>query len=186
METAEFNANLHAARNGSVDAFATIFEAFRPVVFSVALRLVGSAEADDVVMDTYIKAWKALPGFDARASVKTWLFRITHNCALDHLRSRRRLREEPLPEFEDGEPIGLPLEGEPGPDEQVMRSELGQRIEQGMQQLPPVMRTTLLLRFADGLSYRDIATATGVSIGTVMSRIFNGRRRLQALLRKMG
>lgn len=184
METVEFTEKLRAARGGSVEAFAELFEAFRPVVYSVALRLVGPAEADDVVMDTYLKAWKALPGFSARAALKTWLFRITYNCAHDHIRTRLRRREEPLPEYEDGEPVGLPTGKETGPDQLVMHTELGRRIEEAMNQLPPVMRTTLLLRFADDLSYQEIAAATGVSIGTVMSRIFNGRRRLQALLRR--
>ena len=183
METDELNEKLRNAKKGDGDAFAAIFEAFRPLVFTVAVRLVGSSDADDVVMESYLKAWKALPNFSGLSSLKTWLFRIAYNCAQDQLRSRGRRREEPLPVNEDGEPVEVRLDRHASPAELVMRDELGSSIERCMAQLPPVHRTTLLLRFADGMSYQEIAAATGVSIGTVMSRIFNGRRKLQALLR---
>lgn len=183
MDKAELNEKLRKARAGDAEAFAFIFEALRPLVFTVALRLVGNADADDVVMESYLKAWKALPGFTGMASLQTWLFRIAYNCAQDHIRARGRRREDPLPVNEDGEPVEIHLERDASPADQVMRNELGTRIEHCLAQLPPLHRTTLLLRFADELSYRQIAAATGVSIGTVMSRIFNGRRKLQALLR---
>ena len=183
METDELNEKLRQARKGDADAFAAIFESFRPLVFSVAVRLVGSSDADDVVMESYLKAWKALPNFSGLSALKTWLFRIAYNCAQDQLRSRGRRREEPLPVNEDGEPVEIRLERHASPADLVMRNELGTAIERCMAQLPPLHRTTLLLRFADGMSYQEIAAATGVSLGTVMSRIFNGRRKLQALLR---
>lgn len=183
MDKGEFNENLRKARTGDADAFAAIFESLRPLVFTVAVRLVGSADADDVVMESYLKAWKALPGFGGISSLQTWLFRIAYNCAQDHIRSRSRRREDPLPVSEEGEPVEIHLEQHASPADLVMRNELGTRIERCLAQLPPLHRTTLLLRFADEMSYQQIAAATGVSIGTVMSRIFNGRRKLQALLR---
>ena len=176
------------ARQGDVNAFAEVFEAARPVVFAVVCRVVGPSEAEDVVMDTYLKAWKAMPGFDARSSPRTWLCRIAHNCAVDFLRKRR-----PLPasgEAGDGAADREVEErADPGqrtPPEILASLETDALIQDALNRVSPEHRTTLLLRFSDGLSYSEIAKATGVSIGTVMSRIFNGRRKLMRLIKEGG
>lgn len=171
------------AREGDAEAFSALLEELRPLAYAVALRLVGPQDAEDVVMDAYVKAWQALPGFSGRSSLKTWLYRITWNCATDALRRRARLREMPFPTGSDGEPLepAAPDTAATAADE-VSGRDLAERLGACLAHLPDAQRTTLLLRFADGLSYKEIAAATGVSIGTVMSRLFNGRRRLRALL----
>jgi len=85
---------LERARKGDVEAFAEVFEALRPLVFSVANRLVGPNDAEDVVMETYLKAWQGLPRFRGKSSLKTWLYRISRNCSLDFIRSRQRAPAE--------------------------------------------------------------------------------------------
>jgi RNA polymerase sigma-70 factor, ECF subfamily len=181
MEARESAMLLDRAGQGDVEAFAELFEGLRPKVFAIAWRLAGPNDAEDIVMDTYLKAWKALPGFNRRSSLETWLYRIAHNCAVDVLRSRRSDRE---PEGGHVEAADLPDNRLPAPDQAAAAHELGGIIRRALDQLSPEHRAAVTLRFTDGLSYAEIAAATGVSLGTVMSRLFNGRRRLQRLLRE--
>lgn len=175
---------LKRARNGDAEAFAAAFESLRGTVYAVAFRLVGESDADDVVMETYLRAWQAIGRFDVRSSLKSWLYRIAHNCAIDMLRKRQRRRELlPTPDEDGQSPIErLPDETTPHPASQLEGAELRQRLDHALAQLPDEQRLILLLRYSDGLSYREIAAAAGVPIGTVMSRLFNGRRKLRQIV----
>jgi RNA polymerase sigma-70 factor (ECF subfamily) len=173
---------LKKARCGDMDAFAGLFEPLRPKSLAIASRIVGPDEAPDVVMDAFLKAWKAMPAFNGRSSLATWLYRIVWNCAADHRRASVRRRENRLPEDDDGQTLDIPDSAADSPSEQAASRDLGRQLEASMGQLSEELRITLLLRFADGLSYREIAAATNVRIGTVMSRLFHGRRRLKALM----
>ncbi len=189
MEAIESVELLERARKGDVDAFLALFEDSRPTIHSVAWRLVGPDEAEDVVMETYLRAWKSVPGFNGRSSVRTWLCRIAHNCSVDWLRKRRHV-VQPL-EGEDDETGGgdrnqVADVSQRKPSEIVAGGELQSVIERAMDTLSPEHREVLLLRFSDDLSYSEIAAATGVSIGTVMSRLFNGRRKLIKALDGLG
>lgn len=179
---------MERARQGDMEAFAGLFEESRPMIQAVAYRLVGPSDAEDVVMDTYLKAWKALPRFSGRGSLRTWLCRIAHNGAVDLIRSRRLLAGPPGTAADDGawEAGERPDVRQKTPAEIVAAAETGALIQAALERLGAEHRTTLLLRFSDGLSYSEIAAATGVSIGTVMSRIFNGRRQLMKRIREMG
>jgi RNA polymerase sigma-70 factor (ECF subfamily) len=175
------------AKAGDVDAFAAVFEDYRSVVFAVAYRMVGANDADDVVMETYLKAWKAVPRFNEKSSIKTWLYRITSNCALDWLRKRKRSRETVLRE-DDGDSRtieDLADDGQAAPyTEQVKREDYSQ-LNNAVDKLDEPHRVVLLLRFADELSYADIAAALDLSMGTVMSRLFNAKRKLRAVMREL-
>jgi len=173
---------LDRAKAGDVEAFAELFEGLRSRIFTIAWRLVGPNDAEDVVMDTYLKAWKALPGFSRRSSLATWLYRIAHNCAVDVLRRRRPGAEEGggTPDIE-----ALPDHRMRTAGEATIAAERVLEVRQALNGLSPEHRTALLLRYTDGLSYAEIASASGVSIGTVMSRLFNGKRKLQQLLRPL-
>lgn len=167
-----------------MDAFAMVFEGFRPDVFKVACRLVGVEEAKDVVMEAFLKAWQAIPKFGRRSSLRTWLYRITYNCAIDFLRTRQHRGEEPLPDHGSGEGVASEMADPAGsrPDEILGAAEVAARVASVLARLPFEHRVTLELRYSDGMSYTDIASATGVSIGTVMSRLFNGKRKLRKML----
>ena len=175
---------LRRAKAGDVEAFAELFESLRPVVFSVAYRVVGPNDADDVVMESYLKAWRALPRFNERSSLKTWLFRIARNCALDAIRSRNRRHEEPRPDGEDGVRgiSEMADDRQPSPAEDLIAADLKAEVQEAVRQLDDIHRTALLLRYTDRLSYAEIAAATGVSMGTVMSRLFNAKRKLRRLV----
>ena len=166
-----------------MQAFTELFEPLRRKIYSIACRLVGPDSAEDVVMDTYLKAWKALPAFGGRSSLSTWLCRIACNTAMDVLRSRKNTVSLP-------EPGGQPDDAAPevadvaqdSPDAAAARRESRDIVTQALQQLPEPHRATLLLRYADDLSYTEIAAATNVSLGTVMSRLFYAKRKLRAVL----
>ncbi|MGQ9662669.1 MAG: RNA polymerase sigma factor [Kiritimatiellia bacterium] len=178
---------LEAAQRGDMEAFAELFETFRPTVQAVATRLVGLADAGDVVMEAYLKAWQGLPGFRGASSLKTWLFRIVSNCAFDFLRVRESRKEQPLP-WQKDEEAGRGEEGAgttETPDTLLARSETVEVVKKAMLQLSQEHRIALELRYIEGLSYAEIAAATGVAIGTVMSRLFNGKRRLRVAVEKL-
>ena len=182
------NALLRRAQGGDMDAFAELFEPLRPMVHAVASRLVGDGEAEDVVMETFLKAWQSIPRFGRRSSLKTWLYRITHNCAVDLLRARARHRARTVAPDEREASDTLERIADPAavaPDEGAERSDLAAAVADALGQLGDAHRATLQLRFVDGLGYAEIAAATGASIGTVMSRIFYGRRKLRRLLEGM-
>lgn len=165
-----------------MDAFAGLFEPLRGKSLSIAARIVGPDEAPDVVMDAFLKAWKALAGFSGRSSLSTWLYRIVWNCAADHRRAAQRRRENRLPEDEDGRELDIPDTAADSPLENTARRDLSRQLQKSMELLSDELRTTLQLRFAEGMSYREIAAITDVRIGTVMSRLFHGRRRLKELM----
>jgi len=176
---------LERARTGDVDAFAELFEGLRSTLFSVACRLVGPVDADDVVMETYLKAWQAIPRFGARSSLRTWLYRIAHNCALDYVRSRKRRKEHTLLSDEEKSRMEqLPDERADRPDEVAERAELVLEVRNALTKLSHNHAVVLQLRYTDGLSYAEIAAATGVSPGTVMSRLFNAKRKLSTILER--
>jgi len=178
---------MQLAKQGDMDAFAEVFEELRPFVYTVAYRVVGPNDADDIVMDTFLKAWRALPNFNGHAAAKTWLYRITHNCALDYTRSRSRRKEDTLPETENEDRTiqeFADANQATAPD-QIMHDELTGQVQTALSQLDDIHRVTLQLRYSDNFSYADIAAATNVSIGTVMSRLFNGKRKLKRIFDDM-
>ena len=178
---------LQQAICGDMEAFAEIFESYRAMIYSIAFRMVGPDDADDVVMNTYLKAWQALPKFGGRASMKTWLYRITSNCAIDEYRGRKRRRERVMPEngHDDRTMEDLADVRQDLPNEIMSRDEDKKRLKEAMSRIDEVHRVTLQLRYSDDMSYADIAAATGVSIGTVMSRLFNGKRKLSKVFKTM-
>lgn len=185
------NARLEKARQGDAAAFAEVFEELRPSVFAVASRLVGPDDAEDVTMQAFLRAWQALPEFQGRSSLKSWLYRIAYNCALDRVRQKQRSPEVKLTPLdseagEASDPLEeLPDEHVPAPSARLEAVETQLRVKRALARLPPEHRVALELRYSDDLSYVEIAQATGVSIGTVMSRLFNAKHKLQRALAEL-
>lgn len=181
---------LQQAQEGDMEAFATVFEQFRPLMHTVAYRLVGSDDCDDVVMDTFLKAWRALPTIRNLEAVRTWLCRLVRNTALDLLRKHNRERSHVVEDEVDEDGIGvldrIADEDAPTADRAGERNELAGILQQALGELGEEHRTVILLREADGLSYKEIAVTTGVGIGTVMSRLFYAKRKLRKLLAAQG
>ena len=145
------------------------------------------ADAWDLSQEAFIKAWKALPKFEARARFTTWLFRISHNVVYDWLRKRRIQGEGELNDevFDAGRiDLGAPTapRQDKRPDEALEQNELQQQIEDAIGKLSEEHRDVILLREVQGLDYKEIAEVTGNSLGTVMSRLYYARKKLQNYL----
>ncbi len=159
-----------------------LFQPCRPKALAVAARLVGPDNAQDVVMNAFLKAWRSIPSFHGECRLSTWLHRIVWNCAADYLRLEKRRRETPFLENEKGQELEWPDPTTPSPDQITEQRETADRLDAALARLPDRLRIPLLLRYADGFSYREIADAMNIRIGTVMSRLFHARRRLKQLL----
>jgi len=177
------------ARRGDQDAFAALVEENQGKVYNLALRLTGSAEdASDVAQEAFLNAWRGLPSFQGDCAFSTWLYRLTHNAAIDFLRRRSRQQGAGPVLSLDGEESGLGgliPDPAPTPQEQVERRELQEALAQGLARITPEYRQALSLRLA-GLSYAEIAQALDVEEGTVKSRIARARLSLRNFLRETG
>lgn len=177
---------LDQAKSGDLEAFTRLFEPLRGNVFAVACRFVGPQDAEDVVMDTYLKAWKALPGFRGGSSLKTWMIHIARNTCLDRIRRVQADRSSPMAGDDTEQPAReLSDPTLSTPDETVRSREMAGVLHAALDRLDEAHRIPLLLRYVDDLSYAEIAAATGAHIGTVMSRLFNGKRKLRAIVEAM-
>jgi len=146
------------------------------------------AEVLDVAQDSFIKAYRALPGFRAESAFYTWLYRIAINTAKNHLASQSRRAAESAIDVDDVEHLvgETALKEMATPELMLMRDEVQQAVMDAFEGLPEELRTAITLREIEGMSYEDIAAAMDCPVGTVRSRIFRARdainRRLEPLL----
>ena len=142
----------------------------------------GSGTARDVCQEIWLTVWKQLPQFRGEAKFSTWLHPIASRRALDHLRKRRRWFDRFLP-FSNGdsaiESVPEPASGD-DPRQQSEATDRSAQLKAALDNLPPKLRVALALREIEGLSYEEIAHATGIPTGTVMSRLYHARRLLTA------
>ena len=132
-------------------------------------------DAWDLAQEGFLKAWRSIHQFEGRSSFYTWLHSLAVNLALDSLRRKGRRVEV---ELDDAIPCSLP-----GPRSKYRLTEIRQHINAALAQLTPEHRAVIVLKEIEDLQYRDIAEILNVSVGTVMSRLFYGRKKLQFILR---
>lgn len=168
-------------QQGDQDALKEIFNQYRKKVYRIAYGVVRQREdALDIVQEVFIKLFRSIKTFKGKSNFYTYLYRITMNTAIDHIRNRDKFLTSSLDE--DG--AFQPSDGaEKRPDRILIQKELEERVEVAMKKLPPDQRAALILREVEGLSYQEMAEAMGCSIGTVMSRLHYGRKKLQELLK---
>ena len=179
------DALVKAAQGGDMEAFEELVARHRDKMYARAYSIVHNEEqALDLSQEAWIKAWQRIAQFAGDSSFTTWMTRITINLCLDHLRRNQRYRVEPLPETQD-DPDALerllpPVW--PRPTEGLERNELRTTIDAALAKLSEAHRTVLVLHEFEGMEYKAIAKTVGISVGTVMSRLFYARRRLASLL----
>jgi len=176
------SALLELIATGNRTALEDLFRRYRSVAYRVAYRLLGrEADALDAVQDGFVKVLTHLDRFRGRSSFKTWLLRIVSNAALDL--GRQRKRDARVPQAPPGDhPDRFGAADLPPPDTELARADLRRRIESALVRLPESQRQTFVLHVDGGLSYREVAESMGISIGTVMSRLFYARQKLKTLL----
>ncbi|MDX1621719.1 MAG: sigma-70 family RNA polymerase sigma factor [Nitriliruptorales bacterium] len=151
-------------------------------IYTTAYRLTGDPdEAQDLAQDVFVRVYRNLDKYEP-GTFDGWLYRVTKNMFLDRVRRRRRFRMEPLPAEEWKQ-----HEGEaPGPGDQLEAGLLRGDIEEALLELDPHFRTAVVLCDVQGLTYDEIAEATGWPVGTVRSRIHRGRKQLREALTTSG
>ena len=176
-------------QNGDTDAFDELVTRYRTRVFGMIYNMVHSEQdAWDLAQDSFVKAWKSIKRFRGQSSFYTWLYRIVMNVTIDH--ARKKQIKGAGTEFNDEVKLGeiepaarTAPRSEPLPHRQMERSEIRARIDAAIAQLTPEHRAVILMKETEDMQYHEIAEALGCSIGTVMSRLFYARKRLQNLLR---
>ena len=167
---------------GDRSALDDLFRRYRGVAYRVAYRLLGrEADALDAVQDGFVKVLTHLDRFRGQSSFKTWLLRVVSNAALDVGRQRRREARVPQAPPDDPPDRFGPADLPPA-DAALTRADLRRAIDAALARLPDGQRQTFVLHVDGGLSYREVADALGISIGTVMSRLFYARQKLKGLL----
>jgi RNA polymerase sigma-70 factor (ECF subfamily) len=168
-----------------MQAFEELVFRHRDKIYARAfLMMRNEDEALDLSQEALVKAWQRLNQFQGEASFATWTTRIVINLCLDQLRKQKRTRAESIEVLQDelgGVERQMPVETI-NPTEGLEQEELRVRIDQAMDKLSDAHRTVLVLHEFEGLEYKEIAKRIGISIGTVMSRLFYARRRLASLL----
>ncbi len=178
------------ASAGDKDAFRLLVERYQGRAMALAYEILKSrSDAEDVVQESFVKAFFALKDFERNSSFYTWLYRIVHNMAIDYRRKiNRRTRNEisanqPVNEESSAPQIQIPAPGQEMPDRQVAAREELLIMNQAFQELPNDHREILRLRELEGFSYQQISRILKITPGTVMSRLFYARKKLQDLMR---
>ncbi len=156
---------------GSKEAFGELVRRYRERIQATVYRFCSDPHlAEDIAQETFIKIWRNLPRFRA-GNFRSWMYRIAINTAIDFAR-----RARPTVDIEDL-PLAAPNDD---PESAVLHIERAQAIRRAVLRLPPHSRAALILREYEGLSYKEIAAALDIPLGTVMSRLNYARNHLQA------
>jgi RNA polymerase sigma-70 factor (ECF subfamily) len=168
---------------GKREALEELFRRYRMPAYRVAYRLLGrEADALDAVQESFIKALTHLHNFQGRSSFKTWLLRVVSNASLDLGRQRGRREAVNLDVIVSTEPETGPLVTFERPTQGLEQEELRELLQEALATLPEAQRKTFVLHVDGELNYREVAEVLGISIGTVMSRLFYARQKLRAYL----
>jgi len=174
------------ARAGDAEAFQTLVEGHARAVFRLAYRMTGNEhDAEDVVQEAFLKAYRSLGQFEDRAHFGSWLHRITANCAFDLLRGRKR-RPHMVSTSEDEDlPMEIPS-GSPGPERLALSSEVRRRVEGGLGRLTEMERSAFVLRHFEGLSIEEIGSVLGTDTNATKSSVFRAVRKMRRALEPIG
>ncbi|MDP4647468.1 MAG: sigma-70 family RNA polymerase sigma factor [Akkermansiaceae bacterium] len=177
------------AQKGDMQAYDQLVIRHRGKIYAMIRNMVkNDADAWDLSQDAFIKAWQALPRFEARSRFSTWLFRISHNVVYDWVRKRKiESAGELNDEIFNRDSIDSSAKTAPSfpeaPDDALSNTELRGKIEEALSKLSPEHREAVILKDVQGLAYKEIAEVMDCSLGTVMSRLFYARQKLQTLLK---
>ncbi|MEW5982388.1 MAG: RNA polymerase sigma factor [Acidobacteriota bacterium] len=181
VEGSRVDRNLVArCRRGEPSAQEELYRTYSGRLYNVAYRFAGNAtDADDLLQDTFLQAYRRLDTFRGEASLGTWLYRLAVNCCLDHVRSKQGRQQHATGFLED---LDLPEPAAPAswsPGAALDRIDL----ERAVAKLPPSYRAAFVLHDVEGLDHREVGTMLGIAEGTSKSLVHKARLRLRALLR---
>ena len=177
---------IEKALAGDDKAFAEILKRYRLPLYHLIFKMVhNKEEAEDLVQEAFIKAFRALGSFNEEYAFSTWLYKIAVNNCIDYLRKKRLQTfsyDKPM-DMKDGTLRREYADYEPTPDNQLLSAEKSKFINQAIDELPPKYRTVIVLRHREEYSYEDIAEKLHLPLGTVKARIFRAREMLKRKLK---
>jgi len=176
------------ARAGDADAYRVLVERHGRALFRLAYRMTGNEQdAEDVVQESFLRAYRQLSKFDERASFGTWLYRIVANCSLDLVRShKRRSERQPLAgclesaEAEDAM-LNLPS-SDPTPERAALSGEVRERLQEAMNELSATERTAFVLRHFEGMAIEEVSRVLDCQPGAAKHSVFRAVRKLRRAL----
>jgi len=168
-------------QQGDQEALKEIYDKYHTKVYRIAYGVVRQREdALDIVQEVFIKLFRSIKNFKGRSHFYTYLYRMVMNTAIDHSRKVEKRFISSLDEEGSFEPSdGV----EKGPERILLQKELEERVKLALNKLPAEQKAAIIFRDVEGLSYQEMAEAMGCSIGTVMSRLHYGRKKIQELLK---
>ena len=167
---------IRRSQAGDTEAFGQLVTKYRTKIFTMIYGMVRNEhDAWDLGQEVFLKAWRSIHRFEGRSSFYTWLYSITMNLTIYSLRCKGRCQEV---ELSDSIPSHLP-----GPGVNYEHAEIRERVNAALAKLSPDHRAVIVLKELEGLEYHQISEVLNLSIGTVMSRLFYARKKLQSLLR---
>ena len=168
-------------QRGDQEALKEIFDRYNKKVYRIAYGVVRQREeALDIVQEVFIKLFHSIKNFKGKSHFYTYLYRMVMNTAIDHARKTGKQIISSLDQEGSFQPSD---DLEKGPERILLQKELEERVKLAMDKLPAEQRAALIFRDVEGLSYQEMAETMGCSIGTVMSRLHYGRKRMQELLK---
>jgi RNA polymerase sigma-70 factor, ECF subfamily len=170
---------------GDVAAFEDLVNAYKQKAYYVALGFVGNHEdALDLSQDAFVKAFKAIKTFDLNSPFFPWFYKIIKNHCLNYIKKNQRVRNDSLEEMEEETFVQFE-DDKPTPRDQYEESETRLQLWRAIDRLKPDFREIIIMKHFHNLSYKEIAEALNIPIGTVMSRLFNARQELRELMKEM-
>jgi RNA polymerase sigma-70 factor, ECF subfamily len=177
---------------GDEEGYEELVSRFQGMVYNLAYRFMGSPqEAEDLTQEVFLKIFRSLKSFRGASTLKTWIYRITTNMALNRLkfqRRRKRHRQVSIDQEmgQDLPPMSESLPDErPGPERQAHSTEITRRLQEALDSISADQKAAVILRDVEGLTYEEIAEALDINIGTVKSRLARGRSNIQEIMKDM-
>lgn len=181
-EAADAAAVLDRARQGDAEAFRALVERHSRSAFHLAHRMTGNEQdAEDVVQEAFLRAYRQLGRFESRANFGTWLYRIVANCSVDLMRARQSRHDQSRRESLDAAG-DLAAEGAPGPDRLAQSAEVKRRVHEALDGLSPLERAAFTLRHHEGRSIEEISRTLGLGTSAAKHSVFRAVKKLRIAL----
>ena len=182
MDATEAAAVLARARQGDSDAFRVLVERHSRAVFRLAYRMTGNEQdAEDVVQEAFLRAYRQLGRFEARANFGTWLYRIAANCSVDLMRARQSRHDQSRAESLEIVETAAAT-GDHGPETLAESAEIGRRVAAALDDLSPLERAAFTLRHYEGRSIQEISSMLGLGVSAAKHSVFRAVKKLRVTL----
>src|SRR5476649_1696390 len=183
MDATDASAVLARARQGDGEAFRALVERHSRSVFRLAYRMTGNEQdAEDVVQESFLRAYRQLGRFESRANFGTWLYRIVANCSVDLMRSKQARHDQVRGDSLDERAMELPAVNVPGPERMAESAEIERRVQDALHELSPLERAAFTLRHYEGRSIDEISSTLGLGTSAAKHSVFRAVKKLRLAL----